>query len=246
MNGAICGPGNAYDRGTTCTFREIRGRTKKIRVYADVAEADDAQILLQGFDENDQWVRSEVDGEWIDGEYVDISTTPTLSANIFTSLVAVQKPQTNGNVRLYEYNTEDATQRALAVYEPSETRPVYRRTLVPGVAGTKCCPTNCSDDSEEDSGCNQVKLTVIARLEFIPVQVDTDWVLPGNIPALKDMMQAVRMYETNNVQEAMVCESRAYASLNTQLRHYLGHSIVQPIRRQPSTVANAGPGLNII
>jgi len=241
LSGALCGAGNSYDRGTTCTFREIRGLNKKIRVYADVAEAADSQILLQGYDENGIWIRTEVDGEWMDGEYVDISTTPTLSTKIFTSLVAVQKPQTNGNVRLYEYNTDDATQRALAVYEPSETNPSYRRSLVPGVAGTRCCST--SEDSED---CAQVKITAIAKLEFIPAQVDTDWVLPGNIPALKDMIQAVRYFEMNNVQEAMICEGRAFQTLRGELRKYLGHSVVQPIRRQSQAVAGPAFIQNII
>lgn len=243
-NNQWCNWGNGYDRGTACTFSDIRNTNKKIRVYADIAEDDDAQILLQGYNDSGQWIRSEVDGEWIDGEYVDISTTPTNSTNFFTNLVAVQKPVTNGNVRLYEYNTDTTAQRALAVYEPTETNPVYRRMLVPGLENAQCCDENCSDDDSDE--CRRARITCIARLEYTPVSAGTDWVIPGNIPALKDMMQAVRHYEMNNEAEAIVCEQRAMHQLRTQLRHYLGHAVVQPIRRQPSAIANAGPGLNII
>ena len=245
VNGQWCVFGNGYDRGTACTFTDIRGEDpKKIRVYADVAEAADAVITLQGYNSDGAWVRSQVDGVWIDGEQVAISTTPTNSVNIFTNLVAVIKPVTNGSVRLYEYNTVTTTQRALAVYEPSETEPAYRRMLVPGIENARCCDTNCEDDSDE--ACQRVKITAIARLEYVPVSVGTDWVIPGNIPALKDMCQAVRWYEQNTPDQAIICEQRAMHQLRTQLRHYLGHAVVQPIKMQSSLVGNPGPGLNII
>lgn len=243
-----CGFGNSYDRGTACTFQDIRGLNKKIRVYADVAEAADAVITLQGYDENGIWIRTQVDGEWIDGEQVAISTTPTVSTKLFSNLVAVQKPVTNGNVRLYEYNTDTTDQRAIAVYEPSETNPSYRRSFIPGLENARCCDTNnCDDDSEDsDTACRRVKVTAIARLEFVPVSADSDWVIPGNIPALKDMMQAVRFMEMNDPVMAAACSGRAFDLLRRQLRHYLGHAVVQPVRRQASAVGNPGPALNIM
>lgn len=239
-----CNFGNGYDRGTACTFADIRGLNKKVRVDAAVAEADDARILLQGFDENSQWIRTEVDGEWIDGEYVDISTTPTNSTKFFSNLTAVIKPVTNGNVRLYEYNNDTTDQRAIAVYEPTEINPSYRRMLVPGLSSARCCNQDCDDDSDDE--CRRVQVTCIARLEYVPVAHDNDWVIPGNPDAVAEMMQSVREGEMHNPEQMMFHEGKSLSMLSTQLRHYLGHSIVQPLRRQPSLVANAGPGLNII
>lgn len=236
-----CNFGNGYDRGTACTFADIRGLNKKIRVYADVAESDDAQILLQGYDENNIWIRTEVGGEWIDGEYVDISTTPANSTKFFSNLTAAIKPVTNGNVRLYEYNNDTTDQRAIAVYEPTEINPSYRRMLVPGLDNARCC--DCDEDDDE---CEPVQVTAIARLEYVPVSHDNDWVIPGNPDAVGEMMQSVRAGEMHNNEEMIFHEGKCMSMLSTQLRHYLGHSIVQPIRRQASAIGGPAAVQNII
>lgn len=239
-----CNFGNGYDRGTACTFTDIRGLNKKIRIYNDVAETADAFITLQGYDENGIWIRTQVDGEWIDGEQVEFDTPYATSTKFFSNLTAVVKPITNGNIRLYEYNTDEDTQRAIAVYEPSEINPSYRRMLIPGLENARCCNTDSSD--EDDDECQRVKVTAIARLEYVPVANDNDWVIPGNPDAVAEMMQSVREGEMHNPEQMMFHEGKCLSMLSTQLRHYLGHSLVQPIRRQPSAIANAGPGLNII
>jgi hypothetical protein len=245
VNDQWCNFGNGYDRGTGCTFNEIRGLNKKIRVYNDIAEADDAYITLMGYDENSQWVLTEVDGVWIDGERVPFATPYATSTKFFSNLTAVIKPITNGNIRLYEYNTDTTTQRALSVYEPSEENPAYRKMLVPGLENARCCNTSCSED-DDDSECRRVKITAIARLEYVPVSAPTDWVIPGNPDAVAEMMMSVRAGEMHNEEQMVFHEQKCLSMLNTQLRHYLGHAVVQPIRRQSSAIANAGPGLNII
>lgn len=222
-----CSGQQLYDRGNAVSFADIRGDNKKIKVYADVAEAAGAKILLQGNDENGNWIRTQVSGVWIDGEQVLISTTPQTSTKFFSSLVAVQKPETNGSVRLYEYDTVLATQRALAVYEPSETNPSYRRSYIGSI-----CP---------GADCDTVQVTVMAKLEFIPAKVDTDWLLVGNLPALKDMCQSIRMAENNDFAGATQWEARAVQALRRELSHYRGHGIVQPIRMVPRSIG--GPAV---
>lgn len=234
---ALCGGGSMFDRGTTCTFSAIRGADpKRIKVYADVAESGTAKITLQGYDSNGQWIKTMVDTQWIDGEQVLISTTPQTSTKIFSNLVAVQKPQTNGSVRLYEYNTVTTTQRAIAVYEPSETNPVYRQYLIPGLEHGRCCDDS-DDDGNTDESCQRVRVTAIARMEFVPVSLDADWVLPGCIPAIKDMVQSVRFMEMNQPQEALVFEAKAISQLRTQLRQYLGHGMTSPVKMLPANIA---------
>jgi len=220
-----CGGTQLYDRGNACTFADIIGENKKIKVYADVAEDADAQILLQGMDENGNWIRTQVGGEWIDGEFVSISTTPQFSTKTFSCLVAVQKPETNGNVRLYEYNTVLTTQRALAVYEPSETNPSYRRSFIGNLG----------------NNCENVQVTIMAKLEFIPAKVDKDWLLIGNLPAIKDMCQSIRKSENNEFDQAVQWEARAVQALRRELSHYRGHGVVQPIRLTPRHIG--GPSV---
>lgn len=231
--GGTCGGGNMYDRGTVPTFADIIGASKKIKVYCDIAEAAGAKILLQGFDANNNWIQTEVAGVWTDGEYVSLNAAvPQTSTKFFSSLVSVQKPITKGAVRLYEYDTVLTTQRALAVYEPSETNPVYRRTMIPGLS-------NGSGDDEDE--CNTTQVTVMAKLEFIPAIVDTDWLLIGNLPAIKDMCQSIRKAENNEFSESVQWEARAVQALRRELSHYRGHGVVQPIRMVPRSIG--GPAV---
>ncbi len=242
-----CGDGSLLDRGNTATFADIIPDAKKIKVYADISEAADAKILLQGLDDNGQWIITETSpgsGVWQDGEKVSISTTPTTSTKFFSSLVSVQKPVTNGNVRLYEYDTELTTQRALAIYEPDETNPTYRKMFVSALEGTRCC--GCTSDDP-----NAIQVTVMAKLEFIPARRDEDWLLIGNLGALKLACMSLLKEENNLLAEADVYfnggqtkdGSRtvgAVGILRGEYRHYTGRGVVNPMRMQPRNLAGAG------
>lgn len=230
-SGSCYGPG-LLDRGNVCTFADIIGIDKKIKVYADVAEDADAVILLLGYDENNIWIRTQVDGEWIDGEQVSISTTPATSTKFFSALTGVQKPITNGIVRLYEYDTTLATQRAIAIYEPDETNPTYRKMFVSALEGASCC--GCTGDEDDTT-----QVTVMAKLEFIPVRNNTDWLLIGNLPAIKDEIMSIMKRENNLPEESMAYHALAVQGLRSELRHYLGRGAVNPMRMQPRNLAGA-------
>lgn len=238
INGDSCISRTMVDRGTVCSFSDITpGQTdRKIRVYADVAEDAAAVITLQGYDENGQWIRSLVSGSWIDGLRVPISTTPQLSTKFFTKLVRVIKPVTNGNVRLYEYNTTTAANvRALAVYEPDETLPEYRKSFVPSV------PHRASG-----SDCEKVKVEVAAKLRYIPVSGDNDFIMIGNLRALVSMVQALRKYENDLINEAQSYEATAVRYLEEELRSYQGDGPVVQLRTQNRNIWGAGYVENVI
>ncbi len=127
-------------------------------------------------------------------------------------MTGVQKPDTNGVVRLYEYNTDTATQRALAYYEPDETVPQYRRSLIAGIGSGGCTSGECETKT----------VTVMAKLRFIPVVNDTDYLPIGNIPAIKDMVQSIRKMENNLFEEAKAYEASAINELDRELREHLG------------------------
>lgn len=223
-----------FDRPPAVGFADLAGTNKKIRVYADVAEDADAKILLQGYDENNNWIRTQVDGEWVDGEYVTISTTVQVSTKFFSALTGVQKPITNGTVRLFEYDTDLTTQRAIAIYEPDETVPWYRRSLINGLS-------NMSGDSE----CETKTVIVMAKLDFIPLKNDTDFLIISSLPALKDMCQSVRKAENNLDSESASWQVRAIRKLQRQNRHYKGDGVVHPIR-MPSRDVSGGGVVNLI
>ncbi len=234
-----------YDRGTACTFDDIRGSAKKIKVYSAIDEAPTPDILLQGYDENMQWIRTFHAGSWVDGEYVTPTATGTLSTNLFSppGLTGTQKEFTDGAIRLYSFNPDDSTESALAVYEPDETRPVYRRSLIAGLSAVKSCPTNCNETA--DPTCDKKKVTVIAKMAFLPVRLDTDWLLISNIPALQLMCQCLRKEENNLWDEAMKYEAKAVQVLDEELQSYLGDSEIIAVRFPRPDIYGAAIG-NVI
>jgi hypothetical protein len=220
------------DKGEYPCFNDIEGINKKIRVYADVPEASDAYITLQGYNENGVWIRTEVTpGNWIDGEKVLISTTPQLTSNLFIHIVRVIKPKTNGFVRLYEYDTDaNVNSQALAMYENDETLPSYRRTYIPMV-----------EFGVTNQDCPDVTVDVMAKLRFLPVERDEDFIMIGHLPALVEMVRAIRKFENNLFEEAITYEALAVRYLEEQLSSYMGSGVVHEMRTEnPATYGGGG------
>ena len=207
-----------FDRGQAPAFEDICGSGKKIKVYCDAAETSGAYILLQGYDENNNWVRTEYSGTWVDGERVLLNdTTPQTTVNYFSAFTGAIKPQTNGVVRLYELNVALATQRPIAYYEWDEETPLYRRSFIPGIS-----ESTCDDDGDADDCCDVPAVEVIAKLDHIPVRNGDDYLIIGNIPALKEMCQALKHYEDNAVKLGQLAEARAVQLMKNEARHYEG------------------------
>lgn len=221
------------DRGTAPMHDDITGGVvnRKLRVYADVEEDADQVINFRGFDENGNWIRTEVSGAWIDGENVAIPTnpaSPVLSANFFTSVTSVQKPVTNGSLRVYEYNnTTAANVKQVAYYEPGEKNPAYRRSLIPGLLNMAEC-------------CEVRQVDVQAMLRFIPVVNDNDWIMLGDLDALKLACQAVVRERAGLQGEAEGYWGKAVRELQLALSRYLGDSAVAVPRVQSRHEFGAG------
>lgn len=237
------------DRGLVPAFDDVAGENKVLRVYADVTEATDAKILLRFYDNNGNVVRTQgSDGSWIEGEYVAISTTPINSTKrcMANGFYGVVKPKTNGVVRLYSYDTVTLAQKALAIYEPGETLPEYRRSLIPGISSLGCC---CNTDA-----CAKQTVDVMAKLKFIPVEFDNDFILIGNLSALKLAVMSVIKEEENLFDEAnYLMEGRpanvngvpkrvggAIQILEDELTSHLGSGAVPVIRTLPNSVWGGG------
>jgi len=201
-----------YDRGMVVTFADIIGVNKKVKVYIDNANDASKKILIQGFDENGNWILT--NNGATQGEEVTLAASPVTTTNFFSSITGIQKEETLGNVRIYEYDTDLTTQRALGIYEPTETLPSYRRSFINGLVFP------ASDDDDET--CEQKTVTVMAKLEFIPVAVDQDYLIIGNINAIKLAAKAMQLEENNQLEESTRNFAIAIDLLDKELDHYLG------------------------
>ena len=220
---------NMIDRGTACVYQDMSGTTSFVNVQSAVAESATARILLRGYDENANWIRTQepaASGVWIDGEYVAINTTGTRSVNKFSSLTEVVKPVTNGPVNLFEWPAAlGANYQQIAYYESDETLPIYRRYLIPNIANACAC-----DNAHDD--CASKTVTILAKLRHIPVSNDNDFLILQNISALKLMVMAIQKEERNLWQEATAYEGKAIMELQNELSSFEGDGPVVVLRIQ--------------
>jgi hypothetical protein len=112
-------------------------------------------------------------------------------------------------------------QQFLITMAPSQTGASYRRYFIGGI------PSRCFDC---DSPATGVQVTAMAKLEFIPMTCDTDFLIIGNLAALKEECMSIRYDEMDSVEsvaKAARHHKNAIRLLNGELVHYEG-------KRQPA------------
>lgn len=197
------------DRGEAATFRDIpnTGGPWTLRITADQIDerVDGARpkIRVLGYKTNGDWVRTEVDGEMIDGAEFEIKgdASPYYVDSDFTwaHIEAVIKPVTKGFVRLWITDGTDTLN--IAQYAPRETLPSYRRYFLPNVS------------SDEASN-----ILLRCRRRFVPVTGDNDFLIISNIAALECMMLAVQGRATDNTQKYVSNKALAVELLKKEAR----------------------------
>ncbi len=216
--GGGCGVAEANLRGWFPTFADVRGTTKKLTVICDLSTDVGKRVLLLGYDENKNWIRTIQNGVYADGEVLTLAQgAGTTSTKFFDGgVTGVQfLDARDGQVWLYEYDTVATTSRMIGSYQYFETVPSYARFYFPSI---------CAQSS--GGSCATTQVEIIGRLEYYPVVKDTDVLLIGNIPALKNMCVAVKTYEeaVNNadIQRAMAFEALAVKELDNEIDFALG------------------------
>ena len=75
------------DRAEAVTFSDLTGSDKRLRVYSSVSADVGKKLLFQGYDESGEWIRTQVDGVYVDGEYITLTSGYVDSVNLFSSVV---------------------------------------------------------------------------------------------------------------------------------------------------------------
>lgn len=213
-NNKCCEFEEAYDRGTYPTTVDITSGMK-LRAYITNAQDAKKRIFYAGKDTNGQKIVTVDNGISVDGAFITMDAPFADSAYNLSELVMIEKDDTLGPVQLYGVDAL-GVQTLLATLGTTEKNPSYRRYFVNGLA------KQCADC---DSPVNTLQVNAIAKLEFIPVSNDTDRLLIGNIPALKNECLAVRYGQIDTTgARAMARENHkeAVKILNEELVHYLG------------------------
>ena len=201
-------------RDTSPVFSQVVGSDKKLKLYCDLPADVGLESLFLGYDENNNWIRTMHLGALSDGEWIAASLAGTLSVNKFSVITGVQNPLASGTRRVYEYSTTTLLQRAIARYDYDETNPSYRVSYIA--------------ENENCVGTDSKTVEVVAKLDFIPVRNDSDYLLIGNIPAITDLAAAIVRANKEATQQARAVRiasglNLAKATLEAEVRHYRGN-----------------------
>ena len=223
------------DRGSEfCTHTDIN-EARKIALFASYAADAGKVVLLQGRDSGANWVLTNSGAT--DGENISLVNGYRVSSTIWSppGLTGVQKAATIGPVRAYSVlstcpsgivaDISAFDPIAIAYWEPDETLPCYRRSLIPSLQDAGAC-------TDSQSGCENTQITVLAKLQFIRAVKDSDYLQIGNLPALKEEVQSILKGERGLITESQAHEARAVQLLEEELMSYTGHGVVQPIKME--------------
>lgn len=165
----------------------------------------------------------------------DISTVNPTANTVtpFDTLTGIEMPVDLSGFPALKYSitisavAPDATVTLLSTYYPPDTRPSYRRyqtgTIQARTDGTKVIQCLC-------------------QRRFIPAYVDTDWVYPPSIRAIKAAMQAVQCEDASNYQQAGPLWTLAYDTLN-KMTHSARGNAKPEWNFQPLGVSTSFPDL---
>lgn len=205
-------------RNNVVTFADQTVKPCLIRVYpTDTADTSgNRRILVQGLNQADTVIKSQDIQQLVDGEFLVIAAPFVQSTNLFNSLTGFQKDNTVGDLQIFQVDPVTGDERLLLIMESSETVAGYRRYYLNDLPRNCCCVGN---------EIQNLTITAIAKLEMIPVLVDTDYLLLQNLEAVIEESISLRMSEMDNSeaqQLAAVHHINAIRLLNSEITHYLG------------------------
>lgn len=210
----------AQDRGFAPTFYDVCGN-QFLKVYADVTEDPSANLLVKGWDQNNNWVRTFVGGQWIDGVNIPINQSiPQTSSIQFSRIDSVTKPITNGFVRVYQVDPTTSVQALITILEHWEITPRYRRYFIPGLAALS---------QAQSEG---VTMHTLMKRSYRPIMNDNDDLLIPNLGALKMAVKALEFEELDSIDLAEKYWMKAEQILNEDLKNYFGKGMKQSLRIQ--------------
>ncbi len=205
------------ERGEVCTFEQLPATDLAwdIAVRGEVDERVSGVrpvIIIQGYGESGRWIRSDYNGERIDGIAVaidgDTSLKQVTASLKFRSIESIQKPATKGYVELWA-SLDGGALSLIAQYAPRETRPSYRRYFIPGL---------------ERSSVSSV--VARCRMRFVPVENDRDYLAITNMNALKLMIRAIQKRDADEYQNYLGAKKLAVDLLKKEALSYTGKQVM--------------------
>ena len=199
-----------FNTGNFPTYRDLPCPARLI-AFLDKQEDEGKLIRVFGFDDQNRPLRTQVNGEWIDGLLVPTIFGYALPASTdpkVARITSVVKDRTIGNIRLSSFDGSSSSGTLLGIYEPDETKPSYRRIKI-------------------SSNCGWVRIHYRKRTSDVSSLYDR--ILLHSRLALKLAMKAVQKYEETDLGNALQFEAQATRIL-TERESVLTSPVGNPIQ----------------
>lgn len=208
-------------RNNAVTFTDLVGPAY---VQMFVSEASDVgkRVLIQGLDQNSTPIISWDGVNRVQGQFVRLEQPFAVTPMLLNQLTGIQKDITDGPIQFFQLNPTTGVSSLILTMQPSEQTALYRRYFFADLP-CGCCPVPAVLPGTNT--CANVQVTAIAKLELIPVIVDTDYCLIQNEEAIIEEAQSKRysIIDTPTAKQmAQEKHAQAIRLLNGELNHYLG------------------------
>jgi len=209
----LCGGVQAYDRGIVDLSSELPENTAStLRIYLTTGADVGKRVFISGLDINSAPVNTLDGPQPVQGEFVVLEDPFADSTYQYTKVSGIQKDTTIGPVSFYAIpNNDPGSQSLVLMMQPNELVTGYRKYYLSNL------PAGCCG---QGSTTTNVAVTALAKLQFIPVETDTDWLLIQSMEALIAECQSIRYSTIDGVdakQQAQERHTHAIRLLQGQL-----------------------------
>jgi len=174
-----------------CTFRDLL-TPATLTISSDQTEVAATYLWIRALDENGDKIFTNISGTIYEGIRITLSATPVVTTQTVSEIYGISKAISVGNITVT--NGTDT----LAIYEPGERVPSYRRYIV--------------GSSETFKG--------IFRRKHCWAVADNDPLYPDSLTALERGLWSINCSDKQNFPGASAMMAEAIAILNSDLEQY--------------------------
>lgn len=201
------------DTNLAPVFNDISGTTGKLLRYYVVNYEDIGKtITINGTQYGGQPLQTQDSaGHFTNGINITAAAPYGTNAALVTRIDAITRQATTGLGYLYEYDPATGYLRDLAVYQPGETNPRFRRS--------KILNKPVSFTQPDANGICWTNIDALVKVEFVEVQNPGDYLMLDNFDAIKFMIQAINAEDASDTQTSEARITQAIRELNFELRN---------------------------
>lgn len=203
----------AFDNDTSPVQNQISSNTGKLLRYAIVKPQDYGKtITFYGKQYGGQPLQElDSSGNWQMGLTLTAASPIAQTTVLVTRIDQVVREATQGMAYLYEYDSATTLLRTLAVYEPNETNPQYRKSTIQNLGAL---PYNT-----DANGVKSWTVEAMVKLEYFPVVNDRDFLLIDDFEAIKLGIEALQFEDARDFQQSEIAWKIAIRELNYESRN---------------------------